>query len=608
MIDIKRTEYCCGCNACGDVCPKDAISFVKDNEGFEYPVINKDKCIDCHLCEKVCPILNVDKLKHNGYQKPVCYAAVNKNIETVFDSTSGGIFSALAEAMYKQDGYVGGAIWKEEDWHVEEYISNNREDLPRLRSSKYLQSLSEGFYKKIKVLLVAGEKVLVCGTPCQMSALRAYLNYEDYENLIIVDFICLGVNSPKVWRRYLDFREKENGGKVIYVKPKNKEQGWRNLTTKLVFDNGKVLYDTKETSIFTHGYIVTHAYCRPSCYECKFKGFPRIADITIADYWGGEKEVGKELDHDLGTSLVLINNEKGSAYYDSIKKSLIEKVVPLESTFKHNHALLTPVVKPIFDRTSFYKDLDELDFGEVAKKYHFDFSSICSKKRMLKNICHFFKDVKRASRFNIGLYIRNIYYNLFDSRFKAKVLEGNYFIANSNTVLNIDKSARIFIRGAFILGFKNRFPNSKLETRMQLEKNARVIIDNNLTIGYGADIEVFRDAILHVGANCGSNMGLTVVCAKEIVFGEGVKIGRNCTIRDNNGDHYIARRGYKTAYSLKIGQHSWLGESCTIIGGARLGDGVIVGAKSVVVGHCPSFSMMLGNPAQVVEDNIYWKY
>jgi coenzyme F420-reducing hydrogenase beta subunit/acetyltransferase-like isoleucine patch superfamily enzyme len=607
MIDIKDKVDCCGCNACGDICPKEAISYNVDKEGFEYPIVDKTLCIECGLCEKVCPIININKLKKNDYVEPKCYAAIHKNIEIRFDSTSGGIFSALAETMYKKGGYVGGAIWTQ-DWHVKEFISNNINDLPLLRSSKYLQSLSEGFYKEVKVLLLRGESVLVCGTPCQMAALRSFLNYKNYENLIIVDFICLGVNSPKVWRSYLNYKEKEYGGKVIYIKPKNKEMGWRQLTTKLVFDNKKVLYDTKETSIFTRGYIGTHAYCRPSCYECKFKGFPRISDISIADYWGGEKQIGADLDNDMGTSLVMINSIKGENYYELIKNKVKGEGVPFQSILLGNKALEESLSKPNIDREKFYEDLDKFSFDEMSHKYGFDLKKSLSIRDRLKNIYLFVSGVINVSRCNIFTIWKNIRYNLFDHRFKTNIIKGDFILINRRVLLDLAKSAKITIHGTFNLGCRTRFPNSNLETRLLMEENSQIILDDYFTIGYGSDIEIFHDAVLHCHGSGGSNIGLTIICGEKIEIGKGVMIGRNVMIRDNNGNHYIARRGYKNSHPVKIGQHSWLCEGCAIIGGASIGDCVIVGAKAMVACHCPSFTMVVGNPAEVVDTDIYWKF
>ena len=142
MIQIPSKEQCCGCKACGDACSKKAISFKTDIEGFWYPEVDKNLCVDCGLCEKVCPIINIDTLKKNDLPQSECHAAINKNIEVRFDSTSGGLFSALADATYKVGGYVGGAIFTEE-YGVKFFISNDKKDLAALRSSKYLQSDTE---------------------------------------------------------------------------------------------------------------------------------------------------------------------------------------------------------------------------------------------------------------------------------------------------------------------------------------------------------------------------------------------------------------------------------------------------------------------------------
>lgn len=205
MINITDKSECCGCNACGDVCAHNAITFKTDIEGFWYPEIDKDKCTDCGLCEKVCPIVNIEELKKNDFEKPECYAMQHKNLESLFNSTSGSAFAALAERMYKEGGYVGGAIY-DENWDVKQFISSEKKDLEQLRNSKLVQSDAQGFYKAVRGIVQAGNKCLVCGLPCQMAALRAFLR-KDYENLVIIDLICRGINTPKLLKGYMEILE-----------------------------------------------------------------------------------------------------------------------------------------------------------------------------------------------------------------------------------------------------------------------------------------------------------------------------------------------------------------------------------------------------------------
>lgn len=604
MIDIKNKIDCCGCNACGDICPTDAITFKTDIEGFWYPEVNLDKCINCHLCEKTCPQIHYEELKHNEFKEPKCFAAINKNIEVRFDSTSGGMFSAIADHFYKQGGYVGGAIFNE-DWSVSHFISNDKKDLPALRSSKYLQSDASGFYKAVRDLVKVGEKVMVCGTPCQMGALRRFLG-KDYDNLLIVDFICRGINSPKVFRKYLDYLEERFGAKVTYFKAKNKELGWRQLTSKVGFSNGKFLYDTKDTSLFTIGYLQTNVYCRPSCYDCKFKGFPRMADITVADYWGAEKTVGKDLDNDLGTSLVLINNNKGMGVFNEMKSSLNYASVPFDSILKGNPALTTSLNPPLVNRDEFYKALDKEPFKKVADTFIKTPNEITI-KRKIKNVLGFGYHVLRVSKFNLPTLWKNIKYNFLRKNIDSDILKKKYILIYPHSTIQIHKESTIKLNGVFLFGYK-RIKDSKLESRLLVEKGAQLTVgEKGWNIFYGADVEIFSGGKVNVNGG-GANINFTLVCSNEITLGDSVEIGRNVTMRDNNGNHFIAIRGYKENRPIKIDHHAWLCEGCLVMPGVKIGEGAIIGARSVVATSIPAFSISSGDPAKVLETNVIWKY
>lgn len=609
MINIVDKSQCCGCNACIDICHKGAINLEVDIEGFWYPKVDVSKCVHCGLCEKVCPELQIDKLKKNDFFTPAhTIAAINKNMKVRWDSTSGGVFSALAEYMYDQGGYVSGAVYNK-DFSVRNFISNNEEDIESLRSSKYLQSNAKGLYREIRTLLKKGEKVLACGTPCQMAALRAYL-MEDYENLIIVDFICRGVNSPKVYRKYLDSLERKYGGKVIYVKAKNKELGWRNLTRKVVFDNGKVYYGILMDDDFRRGYH-TNVYCRPSCYVCKYKGFPRISDITIADYWGIEK-IDKNLDNNIGTSMILLNSKKGIKYFENIKDKLEWEETSFESVIPGNAALLQPISSSTIDRRQFFEDLDNGTFEEVTEKYFPLNKNKLSIRRKIKSTL---KEIIR-----LLLYFRfsfRAYYNFIKVNFRKNTLsairDGCIIYTMPSAVFDIHPTARISVKAPLIYG-SNPVKGMRVPTCLKMDEGTCLEIhDGPITryglgpynLRYGAYIEIVNRGRLVIGQGA-ANVGLTIMCAKEITIGNGVRIGRNVSIRDWNGPHVIINDHYQNHAPVHIGDHVWLCTGCTIMPGVTIGEGSVVAANATVTKDVPPKCLVGGTPAKIIMENIEW--
>ena len=596
MIDIKDKKDCCGCNACGDVCAHKAITFVTDNEGFWYPSVNKDLCTDCGLCEKVCPMLHIDKAKSFGQREPKVYGGYHKNIAIRFDSTSGGVFSALANAMYKQGGYVSGAVFNE-DWTVSNYISNNKKDLARIRSSKYVESNAEGLYKEIKQLLRNGEKVLACGSPCQMAALRTYLGKE-HENLIIVDFLCRATNSPKAYRKYLDMLEELHGGKIVHIKAKNKDHGWRSLARKVVFDNGKVYYGEGHDDHYRRGYHWNY-FERPCCYECKFKGLPRIADITLADFWGIER-IDKSLDGNLGTSMVLVNTDKGQRFFDTVKGKMEIKEFDAQTAFRGNYNVIMGDCCPEpenYNREQIFKDMDTMRFDEVANKWWPDV-----KKKTARRINK--ATIKKVVRLgcqklsNPGDLLRKIYWK-FNSHTKGNI------IISSHCAIDLRKGAIIDAsKGTLIFGRKRNL-KSKMETRLLVEENAKFIIEGTRSILYNSDIQVFKGATLTMGKGA-CNSGLQIVCAKEITIGNNTYIGRDVWIRDNNGGHHIIQTGYTDKAPVHIGDHVWIGSNVQIMKGVTIGEGAVIAGNSVVTSNIPAHTMASGNPAKVVAENIIW--
>ena len=609
MIQINDKSKCCGCNACGDICPKDAITFKTDIEGFWYPEVNMERCIDCGLCEKVCPELHINELKKNDYEQPVTIAAINKNMKERWDSTSGGAFSALADAMYAQGGYVSGAVYNE-DFSVSNFISDNPADLAKLRSSKYLQSNAEGLYKRIRDLLRKGEKVLACGTPCQMAALRSFL-HKDYDNLIIVDFICRGVNSPKVYRKYLDSLERKFGGKVVYVKAKNKELGWRNLTRKVVFDNGKVYYGVRMDDDFRRGYH-TNVFCRPSCYVCQYKGFPRMADITIADYWGIEK-VDKNLDNNIGTSMILLNSKKGEAYFDLVKDKLEWEYTKFESILPGNIALRKPIEPAKINRKQFFEDLDKGTFDDVVRKYFpLKKGKDVSFRGKIKQLIKPYYSLYKSFGLSLKAY-RNFIWLHNRKNTECSWKSGNVIYTMPSAVFDIHPTAKIIIKAPLLYG-NNPVKGMRMPTCLRMEANTTFELhDGPLTrygkgaynLRYGAYIEIVNGGKLTIGQGA-ANIGLTIMCAKEVTIGNGVRIGRNVSIRDWNGPHVIINDHYRNHAPVHIEDHVWLCTGCTIMPGVTVGEGSVVAANATVTKDVPPHSLVGGSPAKVLKENIEW--
>ncbi len=607
MIQIQNKVDCCGCNACGDICAHGAITFKTDNEGFWYPEVNKELCVDCGLCEKVCPIINIDKLKHNDLDNSECHAAIHKNLEVRFDSTSGGLFSALAEKMYRDGGYVGGALY-DENYKVRHFISNNKKDLLKLRSSKYTESNAEGFYIRVKELLNNGEKVLVCGTPCQMAALRSFLR-KQYDNLIVVDFVCRGVNSPFVGKKFIESLEKKWNSKIIWQKAKNKELGWKLMAAKYITEDGKSHFIPAPLNAFTRGYLKTNAFCRPSCYKCKFKGMPRMSDLSLADCWGIER-IDKSMDDNIGTSLVLVNSKKGIDYYNNIMQKIKSIDVTLEQALVGNPAIMRPIPEPSIDREKFFEYLKDHTFEETEKKYFPYIDNNNFKKQITKNLKPFYKMCK-YSYGSIWNIFRLIKLNFFTKEIiRAK---GKYIYLGPHTIIDIRKGAKIILNDNFLLGY-TRVLGSKSESRLLIESGGIFQVDSRFGAGIECDFEVFSGAKLVIHDDFGGlkgggpNMGCTIICGNSIEIGEDCRIGRHVTIRDNNGGHYINMQGYKTSKPIVIGKHVWLCEGCTIMQGVKIGDGAIVAAGSLVLTNVPPYSLVSGNPAKVVQTDIHWKY
>ncbi len=361
MINISDESKCTGCTACYNICPKEAIELVPDLEGFIYPHVRQNDCINCALCEKVCPIL----FPYNcNSGLPEVYAAWNLNEDIRINSTSGGVFSAIAEQFLNAGGFVSGAEYTE-DLSIKHTVISDKEHLSALRQSKYAQSDLVDHFKQLQNLLDKGERVLFCGSPCQVAGLKSFLK-KDYINLFTVDFICRGIISQTVYKEYLKSVEKHSGAKIQKVHFKNKDYGWNRFSTKLTLKNGKKYHKDRYHDEYMVGYLKYNLYLRPCCYDCRFKSLPRVSDITLGDFWGiGEQD--PLLDTDKGTSVILVNSNKGRDILSETAALLNMEKSSLERVSKGNMCLLNNVSKGEY-RDYFFDHFETKDFIDLIHK------------------------------------------------------------------------------------------------------------------------------------------------------------------------------------------------------------------------------------------------
>lgn len=349
MITISDKHNCCGCTACVQACPKQCISMQQDAEGFLYPQVDTSSCIDCGLCEKVCPFLHPYEPRTPKHT----YAAINNNEQIRMESSSGGIFTLLAEQILNDGGVVFGARF-DEKWQVTIDYTETIDGLASFRGSKYVQARVGDTYAECAKFLKAGRKVLYSGTPCQIAGLKHYLRKE-YDNLLTVDFVCHGVPSPKVWGKYL--QEVVGTVNVQGVAMRDKQhEGWKRFNFVLDYKkDGEMisLSSWHQKNDYMNGFL-RDMILRPSCYACKAKECRSHSDITIADFWGIQT-LCPAMDDDKGTGLVLIHTAKGKDYVPFDKMKYEE--VTFEEGYRNNPAIYRSA-KPWPRRAEFFQQLD----------------------------------------------------------------------------------------------------------------------------------------------------------------------------------------------------------------------------------------------------------
>jgi coenzyme F420-reducing hydrogenase beta subunit len=363
-IEINNAKDCCGCGVCVSVCPTDCIEMISNAEGFLYPQVDVTRCNRCGICVEGCPWQNQPDI-YKRINPPYVYAAWHLNSNVRLQSSSGGVFTAIAEEIISRKGIVVGAGYSEK-MIVRHELVEDTDSLAKLRGSKYAQSeISPKLFSIIRSTLNKKRLVLFSGTPCQVAALRNYLHH-DYENLVCCDLVCLGVPSPG-WLKYYISTLNKVKQRITSLDFRYKSRGWKRFRVRKTWNGEKSKADKPYSDPFMASFLKKYSL-RESCYDCQFTHTTRMGDITLADYWKVSTKYPEYDKEDKGTSLVLINSEKGRTWINHCQDRLFMGKGDLAHAIYGNPMLTRSAARPP-ERETFYFDLAELTLHELRKKY-----------------------------------------------------------------------------------------------------------------------------------------------------------------------------------------------------------------------------------------------
>lgn len=399
----KAKEHCCGCSACQQSCSVNAIEMRYDKEGFLYPVVSTDKCINCGLCVKVCPVSNNCQTQDPFIKT---FAGFSSDKAIIQNATSGGIASSLSRMVIDAGGVVYGVAYRQDITHSYYMEATKPADLLSIAGSKYMQSEKDDVFIKVRTKLKKGVQVLFIGCPCDVSALKRFLRQE-YDNLLTCELVCMGVTSPKALKDYKEWTEKTNHAKLTKLIMRSKRKGWFVPQLEEFFEGGKIKATTLSATYFGHVYKL---YNRPSCFHCQYRGTTGVGDIRVGDFWGVKKT--DEFWNPDGVSVIFVRTKKGLYY--------------LQQLYKYNfHLFETDYQLAIGSNMSAYKNKSQKyialrdKFADIYIKQDKGLIEACKRTagfdfwlrrflpeafhERLKDLYHMFVDAKRTSHYNESL-------------------------------------------------------------------------------------------------------------------------------------------------------------------------------------------------------------
>lgn len=584
---------------CGDICPKNAIAFKTDSQGFWYPIVS-DKCVKCGLCLKKCPSLNDH---YENASNPKIYALWSKNEKTRITSTSGGAFWEIGHKFLEKGGVVVGSRYSSDWKSAEHIIAHNIEQLQEIKGSKYFQSDTAGIYREVLKELLAGKKVLFCGTPCQNAAIKTFLGKE-YDNLYCMDFICRSINSPKAFKSYIEELEQTYNSKVVEVHLKNKKKGWQSLATQVRFANGDESLKDKNEDWWVKGFILNDLYTRESCYHCQYRVLPRInSDITIGDFWGIKNQT--EEDMFKGISVILINTKKGMTLFDNTKECFEYEAQELRDVLPGNPALLNNPTRTR-KQDKFFELLKTHQFSYCVKK--------CTKQGFIKKVKEMIKRaLKKSKRFGWLLFksdidvFKYIYYNYFSKNIVRK--NTSKVIPYKNSILELQAGSKIVLSGRKDLKIGvNKLKGSKAETYVRMNPNSVWNCNNGADLFYNTVIEIKTNSVLNTGY-FSANSGSVIITHKNINIGEDVMFGRNVIVYDSDF-HTIYNKNNVASnppMPVTIEDHVWFTSNIVVQKGVTIGRNSLITAYTTVNQDVPSQVIYGGSSVgKVIKTEVKW--
>lgn len=589
MIETIDHNICTGCKMCKDVCPFDAIVYSNDNRGFWFPKVDEDKCKKCKICINKCPALNEELHLEDRLTRPRVFALWSKDEAIRKDSTSGAVFWEFGKKIIENGGYVIGSIYSNDWKSAHHFVGKNIYDLSSLKGSKYFQSDTEGIYKALKECVDSGNQTMFVGSPCQIAAVKSYLG-KDYNNLILMDFICRGINSPLPFKKFIECLEEKYDSKVSYVQLKNKRTGWESLGTLVQMENGMEYHQDKwHNDIWVKGFLNKNLYMRNSCHQCNYRNIPHESDVTIGDFWGISGETQTDMFN--GISSMMLNTTKGLEFYKTISDTFVAKEKYLSDLLPGNPALVSnPPKASKREKDEFFKLMDE-------KGFEFAIESLKQKgPSLLTKVKSRIKSVLRLVKRIAGIFKNYNAYQFIKLNFLSKNIireKGIYIYPKKNCVISIDKTAKIYLKEKSLNIGVNKTKGSKMETIVKLEKNSIWNCNNGADLYIGTNFELKSNAKFTSGF-FSVNSGSSIICAKEMEFGNDVMMGRNIIVYDSDFHEMLDEHGFITNLPQKvtIKDHVWLVNNIVVLKGVTIGENSLISSYLTVKKDVPANSVV----------------